>query len=148
MGQAFIKREYDYAIRICAYLAGKPKQKTIPVSQLSKSLYITRPFASKIVNQLRLKGITASRQGKYGGVFLNKNPKQLSVLDILKAMNFSESINECIQSPSVCPFTGICSIRTYFNEQEMLLLKNFNDKKISDFAFNKDGISFNKEPSQ
>ena len=135
MRHGYIKREYDYAIRICALLAGYREREPVPVSHISEVLYITRPFATKIINQLRLRGITASRQGKFGGVFLNMNPRKLSVFDILEALEFSGSLNECINTPAICPFTGICNIRSFFGEQERLLLKSFKEKKIIDFAF-------------
>jgi DNA-binding IscR family transcriptional regulator len=49
----FVKREYDYAIRICAYLAGNYRKGPIFISQISEKLFITRPFAIKSVFQLK-----------------------------------------------------------------------------------------------
>ena len=66
----FIKREYDYAIRICAYLAGRDDVTPVPLPLVAKILYITKPFATKIVHQLKKAGITGSAQGKMGGIFL------------------------------------------------------------------------------
>jgi len=150
MMYAFIKREYDYAIRICAYLAGKPRHKPVPVSRISHILAITRPFATKILNKLRLKGITSSIQGKFGGVFLNVDPHHLSILDILKAMDFNSTLNECIHNPSICPLVGFCHIHIFFNQQEKILLENFEKKMIIDFAiFEKDLVDYRKnQPNQ
>ena len=145
---SFIKREYDYAVRICAYMAGQPSGTTVSVSKISKALFITRPFSNKIINQLRLAGITGSVQGKFGGVFLRKKPEQLSILDILKAMNFNSTINECILNPGICPLIKSCKIHLFFKEQEELLLKNFEQKKIIDFAFSDKDILNSAKPIQ
>jgi DNA-binding IscR family transcriptional regulator len=49
----FVKREYDSAIRICAYLAGNYRKGPISISQIFEKLFINRSFATKIVFQLK-----------------------------------------------------------------------------------------------
>lgn len=139
---AFIKREYDYAIRICAFLAGVTDKKPVALSQISKLLQISRPFAAKIVYQLRQKDIIRSTQGKYGGIFLHREPEQLSVYEILLAMDFDSTINECIQNPTICPLTGICKIHAFLEEQEQTLVANLKAKKISDLQFTVEDLNF------
>jgi len=131
---ALIKREYDYAIRICAYLAGRPDKQPTPISYISKILAITKPIATKITHKLNKKGIIGSVQGRFGGIFLIKDPNQLSILDILKAMDFDSTLNECILNPAICPLVNVCHIHVYFTEQERLLLENFDQKKIAELA--------------
>ncbi len=127
-----IKREYDYAVRICAYLAGQPPQKPISISRISELLSITRPFANKIIFQLRKANIIQSVQGRFGGIFLKKDPKELSVLDILHAMEFNSVINECLRTPGICPIIGFCKIHLFFAELQELLIQHLKDKMISD----------------
>jgi len=129
----YIKREYDYAIRICIYLAGQKENSIIPLSTISRELLITRPFATKIVHQLKQKGIIGSVQGKMGGVFLNKNPEDTSILDVLEALNFDSTFNECLKTENFCPFSGQCKVHHFYAELENLILKNMQDRKISEF---------------
>ncbi len=131
---SFIKREYDYAIRICAYLAGKDDLTPVPLPLVAKVLYITKPFATKIVYQLKKSGITGSVQGKMGGIFLKKNPDKLSILDILIAMRFNSTLNECIQDHHRCPLIKICHIHDFFIATENELLEKFKNKMISELA--------------
>jgi len=138
---ALIKREYDYAIRICAYLAGRPDKQPTPVSYIAKILAITKPIATKITHKLNKKGIIGSTQGRFGGIFLLKDPKQLSILDILKAMDFDSTLNECILNHAICPLVSVCQIHVYFTEQERMLLNNFDKKKIADFAIHDGDLS-------
>ncbi|MCK4558231.1 MAG: hypothetical protein KAV45_00505 [Calditrichia bacterium] len=44
---SLIKREFDYAIRICAYLTGKKGQGTVSISQISQKLL--QSFKNKII---------------------------------------------------------------------------------------------------
>ena len=131
-----IKREYDYAIRICAYLAGRYQQGPLSIARISERLLITRPFATKIIYQLKKTKILNTVQGKEGGVYLDQPPDKLSVYDVLKAMGFELQINECLVNPIVCPFIESCKIHVFFQQQQELLTENFKKAMISEFTFN------------
>lgn len=131
----FIKREYDYAIRICAYLASRFDRTPQAISEVSAKLYITRAFAHKIINQLKKSGIIATVQGKHGGIFLNKDPRRVSILDVLKAMNFNATMNECVLRPEICPLVVTCKIHRFFVQLDDQILQQLEEKKIADFAF-------------
>lgn len=131
---SFLKREYDYAIRICAYLAGKGYHIPVPLPQVAKVLYITKPFATKIVHKLKNCGITGAVQGKTGGIYLEKDPKKLSLLSILKSMGFNSTLNECIQDNHRCPLIKVCHIHDFFVETELELLSKFKTKMISELV--------------
>ena len=132
-----INREYDLAVRICAFLAAYYGEDPIPLSVIAKQLFISRPFTSKIVHQLVKNGILGSVQGRYGGVFLKEDPKKTSVYAILKALNFKMAVNECLVKPSICPFNEDCRIHNFFAEQQNILIENFQNKMIIELAFDK-----------
>lgn len=129
------KKDFDYAIRICSYLAENKKNKPIPVSEISKKLLITKPFATKIIYLLRQSNIIATTQGKTGGIFLNKNPNIISLFDILNSMGLSETISECITEDNFCPLPAPCKIHSYFMNIENKLLNELKKKKLSKFSF-------------
>ncbi len=137
---SYITKEVDYAIRICAYLAGYYQQGPIPVSKISQRLYITKPFATKIIYQLRLAHIVASIQGKNGGIYLAQNPAELSMQAVLQAMEFNTALNECLQIEDVCPLSGMCKIHHFFAKQQNSLTQSFRQQMIADFAFTDDAI--------
>ncbi|MCB0283560.1 MAG: Rrf2 family transcriptional regulator [Calditrichaeota bacterium] len=130
-----IKREWDYAIRLCAYLAGSYNKGHVSLTHASKKLFLTRPMLNKIVFQLRQKGILDSVQGKYGGIFLKEDPHKLSVFDVLKAMGYNSNLNECVSKHASCPLIKQCQVHLFFAEQEMNLLGAFKNKMIIELAF-------------
>ena len=129
----FFTRENDFAIRICAYLAGKKPGAPIPVSMISQKLFITRPFATKIIYKLKTKKIVDTVQGKSGGIFLKVNPEQLSLFDILEATEFDSHLNECLKIHTICPLEKKCGIHNFFLEKEEDLFQSLKEKKISEF---------------
>jgi Rrf2 family nitric oxide-sensitive transcriptional repressor len=137
----FIKREYDYAIRICAYLASFYKKEYKSVPEVSKKLYLTVPFTTKIVHQLKNKNILETTQGKYGGIRLKVSPKKLSFYDILNAMGFDMTINECLKNPSICPIVNTCKVHRFFLSQEHTIIENLKNATINNFEITDDELA-------
>ena len=129
-----IKREYDYAVRICAYLAGHQDKHPISITKISQLLSISRPFTNKVIFKLRKANIIGSAQGRNGGVFLIPNPHQLSVFDVLKAMDFNSVLNECLRNPLICPIIGFCKIHLFFEELQEMLEQRMREKMISELV--------------
>ncbi len=137
---AFIKREYDYAIRICAYLANFYPDRHIPVPDVAKKLFLTVPFTTKIVHQLKNGKIIDTVQGKYGGIKLSRTPDKLSFFDILNTMGFEMSVNECLKNPKICPIVANCKIHRYFFTQEEQFINNLKEARIADFMITDDQL--------
>lgn len=138
---AFIKREYDYAIRICSYLAGFNEKEHKSVPKISKKLYLTVPFTTKIVHQLKNSNIIETVQGKYGGIRLKRSPNELSFFDILNAMGFDMTINECLKNPEICPIVKNCKIHRFFLSQEQTIIENLKDATIKNFIITDDELT-------
>jgi len=136
----FIKREYDYAIRICAYLASFYKKEFIAVPDISKKLYLTVPFTTKIIHQLKNKNILETAQGKYGGIRLKISPHKLTFYDILYAMGFDMTINECLKNPRICPIVKTCKVHRFFLFQEDIIIENLKNATINDFIITDDEL--------
>ena len=135
-----IKREYDYALRICAYLAGRYGQGLVSIARLSKALLISRPFTTKIVYQLKNENIVTTVQGKDGGVYLSTSPDAVTVYDVLEAMGFDSKLNECLAEGHQCPMEKHCRLHSYFFQQERLLIEGFKQKKLADVIMTDDQL--------
>lgn len=137
----FIKREYDYAIRICAYLASFEVQKNyVPVPTIAKKLFLTVPFTTKIVHQLKKQDLIATTRGRYGGIRLKRTRDKLSLFDVLNAMGFNMTVNECVRTPGICPLVKHCKIHLYFIDQERMLIDNLKNALIQDFIISDDEL--------
>jgi len=136
-----IKREYDYAIRICAYLAGNYQKGPISLADISQKLFITRPFATKIIYKLKQHQIVGTTQGKFGGVYLNRPPEKLSFYIVLQAMGFDFALNECIKNPNICPLVSHCKIHLFFVKQNNYLIRQLQEAMISEFAFSDSNLA-------
>ena len=130
----YITREQDYALRVCMYLSQNGSKSVVPISELAAAVAISRPIATKIVYQLKQHGIVGTTKGKNGGAFLLKKPYRIRLLDVLKAMGFQSSVNECLKIPGICPFHEKCKVHRFFDRMNRELLAKLNRTKISDFV--------------
>lgn len=130
---AYIKREQDYAIRICILLARLKNKHPLPISVLAEKLFISRPIATKIVYHLKLCHIIETVRGKQGGVILSVKPAKLSLLRILRSMGFDSEVNQCVRTPAVCPFHGTCRAHCYFKNLNDYLIRSLSKKTIAHF---------------
>lgn len=131
--QTYISREQDYALRITSALAPLKEKEQLPVSELSKRLYISKNFAARIVHTLTKNGILSTTQGKYGGVSLKKNPKKLSVYEVLETIGFKTKFNQCLDERFHCEFSNKCLFHSFFDEEEKKFHERMKSKMISDF---------------
>ncbi len=129
------KREFDFAIRICAYLGGKYPHQLSSINVISKNLLITKPYTTKLVYKLKQAGVVGTEQGINGGVYLNIPPNKLSLYKILSAVGLSKTISECITEEDFCPLPPPCKIHSFFMEEEEKLINKLKKKNISSFVF-------------
>ncbi len=118
------KKEYDYAIRICAYLAGAKPEAHYTITQLASILLIPKPFTTKIIYQLKNNNIVNTMRGKKGGVSLAVNPSKLSFYQIFEAMGLVRSVSACINDENFCPLPAPCNIHQFFINQESRIIKD------------------------
>ena len=104
-----ITRETDYAIRCILYLSRK-EESIIMADEISRAMFIPKSFLAKILQKLTKAGVVKSFRGVKGGFRLAKNPKQISLLDIIEAIEGPAAMNRCALDASLCNFSGTCTV--------------------------------------
>jgi len=84
----------EYALRAVACLAdAAPKPQT--TEQIATTTRVPRAYLSKVLQNLRQAGLVASQRGVGGGVRLVGSPDELTILDVVNAVDPIERIREC-----------------------------------------------------
>lgn len=102
-----ITRESDYAVRIVFYLS--KSDIVIGAKQISEETDITPRFALKILRKLCIAEILQSFKGNTGGYKLKKLPKEISIKDVIEAIEGEIAINNCIDSSFECNGMNTCN---------------------------------------
>jgi Rrf2 family protein len=131
-----ITRQADYAIRAVRYLAKHwPNQRTA-TSTVAKEMKIPPSFLAKIISQLSIAGLLHTSRGARGGVTLAREPGQISLLDVVEAIDGPILLNECVGDPASCPFNGDCLVHPIWVEVQETMVKRLRETSFDQLAVN------------
>ena len=84
----------EYALRAEVYLAGQaPEART--TDQISEATQVPKPYLSKVLQNLGRSDIVRSQRGVGGGVTLVKTPAELTILEVVDAVEPIVRIETC-----------------------------------------------------
>ena len=89
-----LSQTVEYALRAVVYLANRPCEsaRTSEIAELTK---VPPAYLSKVLQALSREEIVTSRRGIGGGVTLSRDPSELTVLDVVQAVDPIQRINSC-----------------------------------------------------
>ena len=119
-----ITRQAEYAVRTVYYLAQQDPGVSIATGRIAKEQDIPSPFLAKIVMQLSAVGIVHTSRGARGGVRLAKSPANITLLEIVEAVDGPIEINDCVLDDSCCQRTETCPVRHAWTEARADLVKH------------------------
>ena len=84
----------EYALRAAVHLASQsPAART--TDQIAKATRVPRAYLSKVVQGLARAGVVHSTRGIGGGVSLTKSPAEITILEIVNAVEPIQRIRTC-----------------------------------------------------
>ena len=127
-----LTREGDYGIRSVLYLARQPYKKISFVTEIAEDYKIPRSFLAKILQKLVKAKIVRSYRGVKGGFSLARQARDISVLEVLEAIEGKLAMNLCLSDKRKCDFSRHCPVHSVWaNVQskvvEVLKKSNFED---------------------
>jgi Rrf2 family nitric oxide-sensitive transcriptional repressor len=89
-----ISRTAEYALRVIAWLAGQAPSphKTREIAQGTR---VPAAYLSKVIQGLARSGLIDSRRGRNGGVTLAYPPDEITILEVVRAVDPPRRIREC-----------------------------------------------------
>ena len=106
-----ITKQADYAVRAMAYLAKLKVNERAATSDIAKNQKIPPSFLAKIVSQLSVAGLLQTSRGARGGVSLARPADEISLLDVVEAIDGPILLNDCVGDNSACVFGTDCPMK-------------------------------------
>ncbi len=129
-----ITRQADYALRAMLYLAQMNPTERAATSQIAEVQNIPPSFLAKIISQLSIAGLIHTSRGARGGVSLARQPDEISILDVVEAIDGPIALNECTDDPSACPFGESCPLRPLWCEAQSELIVRLRNTSFAHFV--------------
>ena len=97
-----------YGLKAMFQLALYKSEGPIPLKNIANKQNISEQYLEQIFSILKKSGLIKSVRGAQGGYLLVKEPKDITVGDILIVLEGPVSISECIIDEDICENSGIC----------------------------------------
>jgi len=135
-----------YGIRAVTYIASKQKAgEKIGIKQISEDLKLPTPFLAKILQLLAKQKILSSLKGPNGGFSLLKDPKDISIMDIIITIDGKDLFENCLLHNSTCKCVDesklACPLHKNYAAIRGNIIKLFKTNNIYDLvkSMNKNG---------
>ena len=123
----------DYAVVCLGMLARRPGS-SMSATELSKETGLALYTVQKLLKLLVSKSdfIRANR-GALGGYILNRNSSEISVVEIIEALDGPITLTSCVdKSESFCETSDICFLGGKWNKINEIIRKSLNDISLKE----------------
>ena len=108
-----LTRAADYAIRGIIYMAMQPEGAIVVIPEIAREMCIPVGFLGRIFQSLNRAAIVISHRGKKGGYSLTRDPAQLTLKDVIEAVEGNITLNVCLDGYSNCERMAFCPTRKH-----------------------------------
>lgn len=106
-----ISRITDYGIVLMAHLAERDDGTPCNAREISEATQLPLPVVSKILKSLAREELLVSHRGAKGGYSLARIPEEISVIEMIGALEGPFGLTECAIHPGVCAQESSCHVR-------------------------------------
>ncbi len=128
-----------YGIRAVIYIASQPLSSgKTGIRKISSDLDLPTPFLAKILQQLAKHKILSSSKGPHGGFSLAKDPRKITLLDIVNTIDGNDVFTNCVVHNGSCEYVEKdkkhCPLHEDYEKTRADLIKLFSNKTIYDLV--------------
>jgi len=125
----------EYGIRAMLYIARRSKEGTrVGIREISKAIDSPEPFMAKILQDLSRKGLVLSIKGPNGGFYMHLNHLQISLADIVSAIDGDQLFTGCGLGLKACNEKKPCPIHYQFKALREDLKKMLQATAVGEFT--------------
>ena len=128
-----LSKKAEYAFMAAIYLATHSGNEYPTAKEIADNYNIPFQLVAKILQNLAKSNIAVSFQGVNGGYKLNKLPKEISLIDIIKSVEKNYKLTECLQEggdTTTCTLVDCCKIRDPLAEIQRKIDNMFRETSL------------------
>ena len=120
----------EYALRAVAYLVEQSPE-PCTTEQIAKATRVPPAYLSKVLQALVREGILRSRRGIGGGISLERDPEELTILDVINAVDPILRIHECPLGLAAHG-TQLCALHSRLDNAMALVEEAFGETTLAE----------------
>lgn len=124
----------EYGTQAVLFLARESENGPILLRDISGALAIPHHFLSKILQALVLEGIVVSQKGFNGGFSLGRPARQIALIDIVRAIDGDEFLDQCVLGFPGCNEKTPCPVHPTWKRAKSIIVEILHKKTISELS--------------
>lgn len=129
-----LNRLTDYAVVLLTQMAGRPSCLT-SAQQIADQGALPLPTVAKLLNALARAGIVVSHRGAMGGYTLGRPAVQISVADIVQALEGPIALTACVEgSEAPCEVETLCPMAGNWNKVNLAIRRALEGVTLADMV--------------
>lgn len=126
-----ISKLADYGTVIMNCLAREP-ERLISANDIARKVHVALPTASKVLKILVAAHLVVSVRGAGGGYRISRLPEQITVVDVITALDGEPALTECNIKQGRCTQDSVCAIRDNWRLINQTILAALNSLTLAD----------------
>lgn len=128
-----ISRKTDYALRMLAMLAEDP-ERLLSVRTAAEEVNVPYSFARSIQHGLVQAGIVESLRGVHGGMRLKVSPDDVTIRQVVEAVQGLMVMNDCTAPDGDCARMGTCCYHLLWAGAQALMRDYLDSVSLGDIV--------------
>lgn len=123
----------DYGTVVMTHMAREPSR-IYSATEVAAAIGVTVSTASKILKMLARENLLQSLRGSRGGYLLSRPPSEISIAQVIDAMEGPVGLTECSAAAGLCAQEGSCAIRANWQRINRVILDALSDVTLADMT--------------
>ncbi len=125
----------DYGIVLLTHFAAEPGQTIHTARDLAARTHLPLPTVSKILKALSRSGLLVSHRGVSGGYSLARRPEEISVAQVIAALEGPIALTECSpDAHGLCTLESMCPVQSNWRRINRAVLEALERLRLSDMS--------------
>jgi Rrf2 family protein len=132
-----LTKKADYSLIALKHFAARqrgPSQQALSAKEVAENCGIPLPILSKLLQKLGKSGFLVAEYGTNGGYRLARDPRLISALEVIRAIDGPIVLANCFTSDSACGHVDRCTVRKPLRKIHEGILRLLESVSIQDMV--------------
>ena len=129
-----VNTKVRYGLRAILQIAEQYGGDPVPISAIAESQEISGKYLEQVVGSLRRANLIVSRKGVRGGYTLGRSPADITLWDVISALDAHTAPVDCVPEPQTCDRASDCLTRSIWTLLDARLKEFWTSFTLADLV--------------
>jgi Rrf2 family protein len=129
-----LTKKADYGLIALKHLSNSGNGGSASAKEIADLYHIPLPLLAKVLQRLTKSGLLRSLAGTNGGYLLNRDPRRITALEVIRAIDGPILLTSCFTTDGECDQSDRCNVREPLRRVHEAILHLLGAITISDMS--------------